>query len=199
MKQKIVCVSYIPTSKRIDIRHMLEMSGNDISNKFDTIEPELPKNCVIFKHNNKLSPIFIIDRPKEIWDNSVAWSENNPQDWFYCGIRSNKNEIVIALFPNVEKSLERFKKNQQLLDLDNNNINIIYHPIGIKLILPSKNFDEQFDDKVDIGFSGNLNSIRSGEVYWLNNIPRSNNIKYISKYLADSLQKLKLQENSFHQ
>lgn len=197
MKQKIVCVSYIPTSKRLDMHQMINMSGNDISDKFGKLEPELPSNCVIIKTEKSLSPVFIMNHSNEIWDNSMAWCENDPEKWFYFGVKSRNNETILALFPNLEESIKRFKLNQQIVPIEDN-INIIYHPIGIKLVLDTTNIENQFNKKVNIGFSEDIESIRSGKINWLNNVPRSDDVKYVNKYLVDSLQRTTAQEGCLH-
>jgi len=65
-----------------------------------TSEDEAPEFC----------PVFLIDNATEVVDHLLYWCENDVAAWFYLYLEKIDNERYIALlFPNLSKSIERFK------------------------------------------------------------------------------------------
>jgi hypothetical protein len=71
--------------------------------------------CVWVSYKNKISPVFLIDRAKEVYDHLISWTENSPQDWFTFSLREFEDGYAICLMPNASKSIKRFKQNHELM------------------------------------------------------------------------------------
>jgi hypothetical protein len=78
-------------------------------------------------------PVFVLDRAKEIYDHLVAWSEGRPEVWFKLYFYKTKKRYAIILFPEIEKSIARFKFRMALGNVDYNEkddkIEVICHPL----------------------------------------------------------------------
>lgn len=76
--------------------------------------------CMWVKIKDVVSPVFVMKKGDEIFDHLMWWSENSPSDAFTLEISINKetNSYVICLPPNIDRSIDRFKKNMETLGLE---------------------------------------------------------------------------------
>lgn len=192
---KIVCISYFPTSTTISMAELAKMSPEEILNYFQNIEPSLPSSCAWTLKNNEAHPVLIMNKAEQIFNNIMAWSENDPKKWFYFGIKHDNEKYSLGLFPNLVESLKRFKENQEALQqrkiTNNDEVQILFHPLGFMSGLDTyNNIKELLPDNIDIGISESVESIRKDEIYWIQQIQRSrkgHKINYVEDYLRSAL------------
>jgi len=55
------------------------------------------------------SAILIMERAREIAEHLIAWSENEPQEWFDACFVEHAGKYAMALFPRVRRSIERWR------------------------------------------------------------------------------------------
>ena len=191
---RIICISYFPTSQLLSMFDLKHMSAEEIIENLKNMQLSLPTSCAWVNVNDRISPILIINNAETIFENTKAWSENEPSKWFYFGLKTNSIAYSIGLFPNLDASLERFKNHQIMLNRqvikDHDKIEIVYHPLeftsGIDTVNKIKN---KIIDSIDVGFAESIDDINNDKIYWLNNISIGNDkISYIDTYLETSLQ-----------
>lgn len=131
---KIVCISYIPTASTLSTFDIVNMSSEEILEHFQNLEPSLPNSCVWTLKNDKAHPILIIDNAESVYENTIAWAEEDPSKWFYFGIESNKSNYSMGLFPNLSESLHRFNHHQRELHKqiikETDEVQMLFHPLG---------------------------------------------------------------------
>jgi hypothetical protein len=72
---------------------------------------------------------LILDKATEISKHLAEWSENKPGDWFTFQIVKNDGGYAIAIMPEMEKSMERFKSVYKVTDEDAKSVRIIFRPL----------------------------------------------------------------------
>ena len=176
-----------------DLKHT---NAEEIIENLKSIQITLPTSCAWINYNDKISPILIIDNAETIFNNTQAWSENEPSKWFYFGLKTNNIAYSIGLFPNLDASLERFKHHQTILNKqligEDDNIEIVYHPLGFTSSIDTVNkIKNKITDSINVGFAESIDDINNDKIYWLNDIAISNDnhkIQYVDTYLETSLQ-----------
>lgn len=63
-----------------------------------------------------LTPVFIVPDAHRIADHLVAWSENDPSQWFELNVVNHQGGYAVLLMPEVEKSVKRWKARQHADD-----------------------------------------------------------------------------------
>lgn len=114
-----ICVSYMP----LLTGNPGELDTLDQSNIKQTIAP-LEKAleygdaaaCLWCRHNEQITPVFAMKRGREICEHLKSWSEDKPDDWFDLYIVRKKDRYAIVLFPRIEKSVDRFKEAQLIVN-----------------------------------------------------------------------------------
>lgn len=56
-----------------------------------------------------LTPVFIIPDAHRIADHLVAWSDDDPSEWFELAVVNHQGGYAVLLMPDVEKSVSRWK------------------------------------------------------------------------------------------
>lgn len=60
-----------------------------------------------------IRPVLLLERAQEVRDHLVHWSEKKPADWFRVFVDlipgDPENKYVVMIYPNVQRSVERFK------------------------------------------------------------------------------------------
>jgi hypothetical protein len=72
---------------------------------------------------------LILDKATEISKHLMAWSENKPSDWFTFQIVKNDGGYAIAIMPEMEKSMVRFKSTYKVADEEAKSVRIIFRPL----------------------------------------------------------------------
>lgn len=54
-------------------------------------------------------PVLVLERADEVFEHLVEWSEGSPATWFKLAWLAGDGEYALALFPRVDKSVERYK------------------------------------------------------------------------------------------
>ena len=76
--------------------------------------PGIATCCLWTKHKDGLRPVLVFEDADRIYDHLIAWSENDPGGRFNLTIIQKGGKYLIALAPDVEKSIDRFKIARQL-------------------------------------------------------------------------------------
>ena len=58
--------------------------------------------------------VFLYEQADALRDHLVAWDESKPSEWFNLHLKSKNGKYVIAMIPNFEKSIERYRMHYQL-------------------------------------------------------------------------------------
>jgi len=190
--KKIICLSYFPTTKLLS-SDIINKKPEEIVDHLQQLDPVLPTNCVWVIKDNIISPILIIENAKILYDTTMAWAEGEPSNWFYFGAAHNSKCYTIGLFPNINKSLERFIHHQNILHKQiiskDDNIKIVFHPLGyvsdLSVYIKIKN---KIKNKINLGISESIDAAKENEVYWIKNIEKSDKnhkIEYVESYLNE--------------
>jgi hypothetical protein len=108
---KYICISYTPQifgepGKLIeDPKSIMEMAK-----RLDKVDANAT-GCAWAEHNGLISPIFIIENAKQVYEHLMIWCENKPEEWFSLTIKKHKDgkRYWVILWPDINKSVERFK------------------------------------------------------------------------------------------
>jgi hypothetical protein len=71
--------------------------------------------CIWVHYEGHPSPVFAYEEATEIVEHLKVWTEDAVTDWFKVCIHEKGEKYTITLMPNVEKSVERWKMNFQLV------------------------------------------------------------------------------------
>lgn len=76
--------------------------------------------CMWVQIKGVISPVFVMEKGDEIFDHLMWWSEDDPTGAFTLEVSVNKetNSYVICLPPDINRSMGRFKKNMETLNLE---------------------------------------------------------------------------------
>ena len=117
--ESVVLLSYIPLLYAPSQMVMQELQSNDakaLTEYIDNLDVTCAATgCLWANHDGKAAPVFIYDNAQEIVDHLEAWTENEVTKWFRYKISAKDGKYLICLFPNVEKSVERWRMNFQLV------------------------------------------------------------------------------------
>lgn len=121
---KYIVVSYVPllnATKRI-LKTPSEQYTPEHATKIaeeigGTLEntPHVPVRACLWLQDNtsekpEFHPVFLIDNAMEVLDHLKYWCENDPATWFHLYLEKvDDNRYIVLLFPNLDKSIERFK------------------------------------------------------------------------------------------
>lgn len=88
------------------------------------------------KSDGAIMPVFALERAKEIVDHLKMWSEEKPSDWFKLYVYQTKKKYAVILFPDIQRSIGRFKfrlalgdPGQPFVDEKKDTIEIVCHPL----------------------------------------------------------------------
>jgi hypothetical protein len=87
----------------------VEEYSNEISRAIN--EAPSPGACLWYstEDGGTATPCFLIDRAEEVVEHLKVWTEGNPSEWFKLFVYAESDKYHVVLFPNLEKSIERFK------------------------------------------------------------------------------------------
>jgi hypothetical protein len=67
------------------------------------------KSCLWCRYGEKITPVFAMKGGREICTHLTKWAEEKPGEWFTLYVIRHDTRYAIVLFPNMRKSIERFK------------------------------------------------------------------------------------------
>lgn len=70
--------------------------------------------CAWILRNGKLSPVFVLEEADKIVEHLKFWSEGKPEEWFKFHFKRDGLKYYVALVPEVQRTLDRFKMSYQL-------------------------------------------------------------------------------------
>lgn len=115
----VVLLSYVPLLYAPPQMVMQELQNNEATALAEYIDELQVQGsaigCLWANHDGKASPVFIYDDAREIVEHLKGWTENEVTKWFRYRIREKNGKYLIALFPNFEKSVNRWRMNFQLV------------------------------------------------------------------------------------
>jgi hypothetical protein len=111
---RVLLVSYVPL-----LRGMAgTLIEEDVSGSLERLLTHLPSGtaqaCLWLESAGKPRPVLVLDRAKMIADHLVEWAEGDPSSWFRLAICEHGGRYALVLFPNLRRSLDRFKLARQL-------------------------------------------------------------------------------------
>jgi hypothetical protein len=130
---KYICVSYTP--------QLLGKPGELIENKDNIMAmakklDEINANvigCAWTEKDGLISPIFVVENAKAVYDHLMIWCEEKPEEWFSLTIKKHKDgkRYWVVLWPDISKSIERFKIGQVMFNetfINDKDITILCKP-----------------------------------------------------------------------
>lgn len=70
--------------------------------------------CIWYVNDGEFFPVIVLENADEIASHLIEWSDNQPEKWFKVHYAKDKFKYAMALSPNVDESINRFKINHQL-------------------------------------------------------------------------------------
>ena len=111
-----VIVSYIPFLEG-EAGKFLDLDKDSISN-LDNILKDSPSGaadgCLWMSDEGSPYPVFIMERGLDLVEHMKVWSEGELENWFKLSFLEKDGKYAIALSPNLNKSMERWKITFQL-------------------------------------------------------------------------------------
>jgi len=200
----VLLVSYIPFLVGDPL------AGDITVEQVQTMLEESPESaaicCIWASRNGKPSPVFVYDHANEMYEHLVAWAENKPVDWFNLHLATKGSKYVIALIPNHQKSIERWRIAYQIRvgfpPPEAIHYNILFR--SPFFVSTSANTFQQVRSQIgadlEIGFldsslinpddiMGSLQKLEDSQIKWLGPFKISSNQdmqEYLDKILDDS-------------
>jgi len=112
--KSFVIVSYVPLLWPQDLNTQTESIEKAIEKSIDSCPNGEIAGCAWIVRNGKLSPVFVLEKSREMVEHLKFWSEDKPEQWFKIHFRREGLKYFIALVPEVDKTVERFKISYQL-------------------------------------------------------------------------------------
>ena len=111
-KNSYVVISYIPllTGQPGTFFQSGPDALEELQDYINTLPDGEVRACMWVEHDGVPSPVFVLEHADAIREHLVAWTEEKPSEWFSLALVHRKpNTYALALMPNLEKSLERWK------------------------------------------------------------------------------------------
>ena len=104
-------------------------------------------------------PVFLLDNANEVLDHLLYWTENDVRSWFSLYLEKiDDNRYVAMLFPNLSKSIQRFKlsclQHSEYIPESGADYTLIFKPLEF-LSQVATVFDKvnaQLTDEIKLGF-----------------------------------------------
>jgi len=169
-KTSYIIISYVPLMAPPDPQDMF-LNKDNVSNVEailkDAEEVENSADALAWTIDHE--PVFIIKHAELIAKHIEFWSEEDPTSWFTVNWYYRSPKYAMVLMPNLEKSVERNKKNYKLLtgeeQPDDADYKIIFKPINFSSE-NSKTFNQvkhTLPKETRVGFASDLEA----DIYWL--------------------------------
>jgi hypothetical protein len=115
--------------------------------------------CIWLIKDGKPFPVFMIPHMNDVVDHLQAWSEDKPREWFDLKVSALENVYAIALAPDLERSIKRWRLAYQLRvgypppkDID---FNILFKPLHFVSKRGNTTFakiKDQIGETLQVGF-----------------------------------------------
>lgn len=97
---------------------MHELKSEDVKALSEFIEKSpsgSASGCLWVEDDGVLSPVFLFENADAIYEHLLVWSENEPEKWFEFVMSKSDDKYAIVCFPQLQKSVERWKITYQLI------------------------------------------------------------------------------------
>jgi hypothetical protein len=88
--------------------------ANSIIKYIDSLPSGNAKGCLWVNEEKNVAPVFLYENAFEIYEHLVLWSEKEPEKWFEYVLVEKGDKYAIAVFPRVNKSIERWRMTYHL-------------------------------------------------------------------------------------
>ena len=169
--ERYIVVSYVPmlkTDQKLLVRSLEQQDAGttidiaaEISKALEQA-PDVHVQACVWMHDiatNAFSPVLLMDNAAEVANHLMAWAENDPAAWFHAYVEQiDEERYIILLFPNLSKSIQRFKLNcmqvQEFIPPSDADYTMMFKPLefvsqGMNLF---PEVSPHLTDKVMVGF-----------------------------------------------
>ena len=129
-----VCVSYWPLLQA-QAGSTMPFSKASVESLLRSIVIPDICGCAWISTDHGPEPILIIERKaKQITEHLLNWCDHKPSDWFSLHLVRHRRSYALAVWPDIEKSIRRFRvaylvKNEKLLP-PSITIHVIFKPLS---------------------------------------------------------------------
>src|SRR5262249_3658021 len=109
--RKAVVISYVPLLAGEPGR-VLSVGDEEFKRlmaEADRCPSDLAHAGLWMADNGGIFPVFVMPQAHAITEPLVGWAENRPAAWFMLCFAQRQGRYVVALFPNLPGSVERFE------------------------------------------------------------------------------------------
>jgi len=116
--EKAILFSYIPLLYAPPEAMMQELTNNNIEAVAAFMEGLRDGNaaaCLWTEYEGQPAPVFLYPDAHDIAEHLELWTEGKPTQWFTTHLQVKNGKYLIILMPQVDRSVERWKINFQLI------------------------------------------------------------------------------------
>lgn len=88
--------------------------ANSITKHIDSLPSGVARGCLWVNEDKRVAPVLLYEEAREIYEHLVIWSEKKPDDWFEYILVERGERYALAVFPRINKSIERWRINYHL-------------------------------------------------------------------------------------
>lgn len=107
---EMVVISYLPLVYTRSIPNETDKLVKFIEDSHDG----RAQGCMWLKNEDQYGLVLIYDDAKEIADHILSWSEGEIEKWFTLNYHNDNSGYKLALYPDINRSIERTCINKQL-------------------------------------------------------------------------------------
>jgi hypothetical protein len=183
-----VVVSYWPLVDINKPKLFTKGAVQDLQDYLDSTPKVDIIGCLWLLDNDNPIPVLVVDRAKELRDHMLTWCEKDPSKWFrFCIQEAADEKYILIIYPDIEKSIERFKSAciyiHNFSPADDARYQVICSPLRFfgSSSANYKQIKNQLSGNITVGFIDTKdvdltdpNSIDFSEVHYLTNLKRVN-------------------------
>lgn len=108
MKQ--ILFSYVPLLEAASVAGaMFDATPELVEGLLENHPDGNAKCCLWALRDDRPSPVFVLNRGREIGEHLLRWAEDDPVSWFDLHLRVSGSRYAMALLPDFRKSIDRWK------------------------------------------------------------------------------------------
>lgn len=182
-----VVVSYWPLVDISKPKLFTKGAVQDLQDYLDSTPNVDIIGCLWLMDNDNPIPILVVKRAKELREHMLTWCEKDPGKWFRFCIQEAGEKYILIIYPDIERSIERFKSAclyiHNFLPADDAKYQVICSPLRFfgSSIDNYNAIKNQLSSNITIGFidADNVDltdpsSIDISEIHYLTNLKRVN-------------------------
>jgi len=111
-----VVISYCPLliGPTWPMHNLKSEDAEALAKTIDGLPSGMAKGCLWVNNHGNFAPVLLFDNASAIYEHLVCWSENKPEEWFEFVVKEKDDRYAIVCFPQLQKSIDRWKINFQL-------------------------------------------------------------------------------------